>query len=49
MGLGDLIDTFSHLHTPLLVGAERVVNGGVLGAVLGAVVVFVYRRLRRLE
>jgi hypothetical protein len=44
-----LIDTFSHLHTPLLVGAERVVNGGVLGAVLGAVVVFVYRRLRRLE
>jgi hypothetical protein len=49
MGLGDLIDTFSHLHTPLLVGAERVINGGVLGAVIGAVVIFVYRRLRRLE
>jgi hypothetical protein len=46
MGLGDLIDTFSHLHTPLLVGAERVVNGGVLGAIIGAVVIFVYRRLR---
>jgi Family of unknown function (DUF5693) len=46
MGLGDLIDTFSHLHTPLLVGAERVVNGGVLGAVIGAAVIFVYRRLR---
>lgn len=49
MGLGDVIDTFSHLHTPLLVGVERVVNGGVLGAVLGAIAVFVYRRLRRLE
>ena len=47
MGLGDLIDTFSHLHTPLLVGAERVINGGVLGALLGAVVIFVYGRLRR--
>ncbi len=46
MGLGDLIDTFSHLHTPLLVSAERVVNGGVLGALLGALVVYVYRRLR---
>ncbi len=46
MGLGDLIDTFSHLHTPLLVGAERVVNGGVLGAIIGALVVYAYRRLR---
>ena len=46
MGLGDLIDTFSHLHTPLLVGAERVINGGVLGALLGTVAIFVYRRLR---
>ena len=49
MGLGDLIDTFSNLHTPLMVGAERVINGGVIGAVIGAVVIFVYRRLRRLE
>ncbi len=47
MGLGDLIDTFSHLHTPLLVGAERVINGGVLGALLGVAAIFVYRRLRR--
>jgi hypothetical protein len=46
MGLGDLIDTFSHLHTPLLVGIERVINGGVLGALIGALAVFVYRRLR---
>jgi hypothetical protein len=47
MGLGDLIDTFSHLHTPLLVGVERVINGGVLGALIGGAAVFVYRRLRR--
>jgi hypothetical protein len=47
VGLGDLIDTFSHLHTPLLVGVERVVNGGVLGAFIGAVLVFAYCRLRR--
>jgi len=46
MGLGDLIDTFSHLHTPLLVSGERVVNGAVLGALIGALAVFAYRRLR---
>jgi hypothetical protein len=46
VGLGDLIDTFSHLHTPLLIGVERVINGGVLGAIIGAVVIAVYRRLR---
>jgi len=46
MGLGDLIDTFSHLHTPLLVSCERVVNGAVLGALIGALAVFAYRRLR---
>ena len=46
VGLGDLIDTFSHLHTPLLVGAERVINGGVLGALIGGLAVFAYRRVR---
>lgn len=46
MGLGDLIDTFSHLHTPLLVSSERVVNGGVLGALIGLVLIFLYRRFR---
>jgi hypothetical protein len=49
MGLGDLIDTFSHLHTPLLVGIERVINGGVLGALIGGVAVLAYLRLRRAE
>lgn len=45
-GLGDLIDTFSHLHTPLIVGIERVINGGVLGALIGLAVALLYRRLR---
>jgi hypothetical protein len=46
VGLGDLIDTFSHLHTPLVIGAERVLNGGVLGAIIGAVAIALYRRFR---
>lgn len=46
VGLADLIDTFSHLHTALAVSAERVVNGAVLGALIGAVAIAAYRRLR---
>lgn len=46
LGLGDLVDTFSHLHTPLLISLERVVSGAVLGILIGIVVIFVYRRLR---
>jgi len=46
MGLGDVIDTFSHLHTPLLISLLRIVNGAVLGAIVGAIVVWVYRRVR---
>ncbi|MFN2460191.1 MAG: DUF5693 family protein [Candidatus Velthaea sp.] len=46
MGLGDVIDTFSHLHTPLAVSALRLVNGAVLGAVAGCAAVAIYRRWR---
>ncbi|MGB8264799.1 MAG: DUF5693 family protein [Candidatus Velthaea sp.] len=46
MGLGDVIDTFSHLHTPLSISLLRLVNGAVLGAILGAIVVWLYRRVR---
>jgi hypothetical protein len=46
LGLGDVIDTFSHLHTPLRIGAERLLIGTVLGVVIGALVIAVYRRLR---
>jgi len=45
-GLGDAVDTFSHLHTPLWVSALRLINGAVLGAIVGAIVTLVYRRLR---
>ena len=46
IGLGDLIDTFSHLHTPLFIGIERVINGAVLGGLIGLLLIAVYRRLR---
>jgi hypothetical protein len=46
IGLGDVIDTFSHLHTPLRIGAERLTIGAVLGAIIGLIVIAAYRRLR---
>lgn len=44
VGVGDVIDTFSHLHTPLEVSILRVVIGLALGAIVGAIVIWVYRR-----
>ncbi|MBV8498192.1 MAG: hypothetical protein JO003_02940 [Candidatus Eremiobacteraeota bacterium] len=44
VGVGDVIDTFSHLHTPLEVSILRVVNGLVLGAIVGVVAIWIYRR-----
>jgi len=46
LGLGDVIDTFSHLHTPLHIGIQRLGLGAILGALIGLVVIAVYRRLR---
>ena len=46
VGLGDVIDTFSHLHTPLLIGVARVTIGSIIGAIAGCVLIAVYRRLR---
>ncbi|MBV8749368.1 MAG: hypothetical protein JO103_06620 [Candidatus Eremiobacteraeota bacterium] len=46
VGLADVVDTFSHLHTHLVVSVLRLVNGAVLGVLLGALAVAVYRRLR---
>jgi hypothetical protein len=46
MGLGDVVDTFSHLHTPLAISVLRIVNGAVLGAIVGTVAVAIYRRAR---
>lgn len=47
VGLADVIDTFSHLHTHLSVSLLRLVNGAVIGAIIGAILIVVYRRFRR--
>jgi len=43
IGIGDVVDTFSHLHTPLLVSIIRVIYGLVIGAIVGAIAIAVYR------
>jgi len=44
IGLADVLDTFSHIHTPLHVGLLRTFNGVVLGFIIGAVLQLIYRR-----
>jgi hypothetical protein len=46
LGLADVVDTFSHLHTALLVSVVRAVNGAVIGALIGALAIAVYRFVR---
>jgi len=43
VGLGDVVDTFSHLHTALAASLLRLVNGAVIGIVIGAILVAAYR------
>ena len=43
VGLGDVVDTFSHLHTALAASALRLFNGAVLGVIVGALAVAAYR------
>jgi hypothetical protein len=45
VGAADVVDTFSHLHTPLVVSLLRVVNGAVIGIVLGIVAIYAYRSI----
>lgn len=47
VGLADVLDTFSHIHTSLSVGLLRTINGVVLGAVIGIVVQWAYRLVAR--
>jgi hypothetical protein len=49
VGLADVVDTFSHLHTALGASIERVVNGAILGLIVGALAIAIYRRLRRVK
>jgi hypothetical protein len=45
VGIGDVIDTFSHLHTPLSISLLRIVNGLIIGAIVGSIVVYAYRKI----
>ncbi len=47
IGLADVLDTFSHIHTALSVGVLRTFNGAVLGAALGLIAAWLYRRAVR--
>ena len=44
IGLADVLDTFSHIHTPLHIGLLRTFNGVVLGFIIGAILQLIYRR-----
>jgi hypothetical protein len=44
VGVGDVIDTFSHLHTPLEISLLRIVNGVAVGALIGVLLIWTYRR-----
>lgn len=48
VGAADVVDTFSHVHTPLVVSLIRVFNGAVIGAVLGAIALALLPALVRL-
>jgi len=45
VGIGDVVDTFSHLHTPLMISILRIFNGLWVGAIIGIIVILVYRRV----
>jgi hypothetical protein len=47
VGVGDVIDTFSHLHTPLQISIWRVVNGLIVGGIVGAIFIAIYRAIYR--
>ncbi|MBV8726420.1 MAG: hypothetical protein JO233_01435, partial [Candidatus Eremiobacteraeota bacterium] len=38
---------FSHLHTPVVVSLLRVFNGAVIGCIIGALAIVVYRAIWR--
>ena len=47
VGTSDVVDTFSHLHTPLGTSLLRVFNGAALGIVFGAIAIALYRAVDR--
>lgn len=49
VGIGDIIDTFSHLHTALEISALRIFNGLWIGILIGAILIWAYRRFARIN
>lgn len=47
VGVSSIMNTFSHYHTPLSISFFRVLNGMVIGIILGLIVLWAYRRIRR--
>ena len=47
IGTSDVVDTFSHLHTPLVASLTRVFNGAVIGICIGAIAIGAYRAIDR--
>jgi len=45
IGTSDIVDTFSHIHTPLVASLTRIFNGAVVGMVLGAIAIVAYRAI----
>ncbi len=45
VGIGDVVDTFSHLHTPISISLWRIFNGLVLGIIIGIAFIAIYRAL----
>jgi hypothetical protein len=45
VGIGSILNTFSHYHTPLSISSFRVLNGIVAGLILGFVGLWLLRRL----
>jgi len=45
IGTSDIVDTFSHLHTPLVASFVRVLNGTVIGILIGIVAIVLYRAI----
>jgi hypothetical protein len=46
LGVASILNTFSHFHTPLPISFFRVLNGALLGLLLGGLGVILVRRLR---
>ena len=46
LGVASILNTFSHFHTPLSISFFRVLNGALLGLLLGGLGVILVRRLR---